>query len=83
MTTAHDRWAGDQTIDDVPLSQLRPGTEVRVRGDLYVRDNDGRDPKNLGRVVGVLSRGEQVVVQEVAYQPRATYVAVWLKIRKA
>ena len=83
-TTAHDTWTGDRTIDEVPLSKLGPGTQVRVRADrdLYVRDNDGRDPKNLGRVVGVLSRGDSVVVEEVAYQPRATFVAVWLKVKR-
>jgi ElaB/YqjD/DUF883 family membrane-anchored ribosome-binding protein len=82
-TPAHDRWTGDQTLGTVSLSELRAGTSVRMDRDVYVRDNDGRDPKNLGRVVAVLPRGEQAVVQEVAYQPRATFVAVWVKVKKA
>jgi ElaB/YqjD/DUF883 family membrane-anchored ribosome-binding protein len=81
-TAAHDRWLGDQTTDDVSPPELKPGTRIRMRDSVYVRDNDGRDAKNLGRVVSVLPRGEQVVVQEVAYQPRATYVAVWARVQK-
>ena len=82
-TAAHDRWTGDQTIEGVTPSELQPGTRVHVRDDVYMRDNDGRDPKNLGRVVALLPRGEPVVVQEVAYQPRATFVAVWARVKKS
>jgi hypothetical protein len=82
-TSAHDKWTGDQALDNVSLSELRAGTRVRMDRDVYVRDNDGRDPKNLGSIVGVLPRGEQVVIQDVAFQPRPTFVAVWLKVKRA
>src|SRR5262245_51845067 len=76
-TPAHDKWLGDQTVDGASPADLKPAATVRVRDAVYIRDNDGRDPKNLGRVVGVLGVGESVVVQEVRFQPRAAYVAVW------
>jgi hypothetical protein len=82
-TSARDRWTGDQVLDSVALPELRAGTRVRVDRDVYLRDNDGRDPKNLGSIVGVVPRGEQVLIQDVAYQPRPTFVAVWVKVRRA
>jgi hypothetical protein len=81
-TPARDKWTGDQTFDNVPLSELRAGTRVRVDRDVYLRDNDGRDAKNLGRVVAVLPRGEQAEVQDVAFHPRAGFVAVWVQVKK-
>ncbi len=79
--SARTGWTGDQSVI-VPLSQLREGTRVSVDRDVYLRDNDGRDPKNLGRVIGVLPQRAQVIVQGVAFHQRATFVAVWLKVRR-
>jgi ElaB/YqjD/DUF883 family membrane-anchored ribosome-binding protein len=81
-TSAQDRWLGEQTVDGESPSALKPGTTVRVRDDVYIRDNDGRDPRNLGRVVGVVPGGERVVVQEVRYQPRPAFVAVWAQVTR-
>ena|SRR5215510_3039723 len=72
-----------ETIETVPTSAIKPGTRLRARDDVYLRaDAAPGQPHNEGRVLSVVSRGQEVEVLDIQYPSRPWGAAAWAKVKR-
>ncbi len=71
-----------ETIETVPTSALKPGARVRARDDVYLRGDSATGQHNEGRVLSVLSRGQEVEILSVQYPSRPWGAAAWAKVKR-
>jgi hypothetical protein len=71
-----------ETIETVPTSALKPGARVRARDDVYLRADSASGQHNEGKVLSVLSRGQEVEILSVQYPSRPWGAAAWAKVKR-
>src|SRR5262245_11327905 len=72
-----------ETIETVPTSAIKPGARLRAKDDVYLRADAAPGQKhNEGRVVSVVSRGQDVEVLDVQYPKREWGAAAWAKVKR-
>ena len=71
-----------ETIETVPTSALKPGARVRARDDVYLRADSATGQHNEGRVLSVLSRGQEVEILAIQYPSRPWGAAAWAKVKR-
>jgi len=71
-----------ETIETVPTSALKPGARVRARDDVYLRADSASGQDNEGKVLSVLSRGQEVEILSVQYPSRPWGAAAWAKVKR-
>jgi hypothetical protein len=78
------RWlsGSPETIETVPTSALKPGARVRARDDVYLRADSASGQHNEGRVLSVLSRGQEVEILAIQYPSRPWGAAAWAKVKR-
>ena len=71
-----------ETIETVPTSALKPGARIRARDDVYLRADSATGQHNEGKVLSVLSRGQEVEIVAIQYPSRSWGAAAWAKVKR-